>query len=188
MKKILEDYFKKTERFRNIKFLEQTLDLKDLCKTTLAEDKCLAACKNCLNYGKLWTCPPFVDSVLSNFGKIDVLVCRIPTEQDLSVEKNLEYLYLPVKSKIHEVLIEHERAIDGLALSFAGTCDFCNGEPCSRLIGRPCRHPELARRSLEGIGFDVEMILNLYFDVSIEWADDGVPPEYLTFVAALVHN
>ena len=54
------------------------------------------------------------------------------------------------------------------------------------LQGRPCRHPERLRYSIEALGGDVEGCLQHYFHVPVLWGRDGLAPEYLVLMGGLL--
>ncbi|MDE6397645.1 MAG: DUF2284 domain-containing protein [Muribaculaceae bacterium] len=166
---------------------EKIISLENLSETCLAIEQCAEACQKCSNYGKLWTCPPFFENVRTSYNEIEIIVCRIPTIKGMSMADCLKTMYEPVKEIVHRVLLEREKECHGIALSFAGSCSFCKAGICSRVDNLPCRHPELARRSLEGIGFDVGKILETYFGIKLEWSQGENMPEYLTFVAGVMY-
>lgn len=82
-----------------------------------------------------------------------------------------------------------EREHGGMALGFAGTCIYCpETEKCSRLIDQPCRHPDLARPSLESFGFDIGKTTSELFNIPLLWGKDDKMPEYLTLVCGFFTN
>ena len=52
--------------------------------------------------------------------------------------------------------------------------------------GKPCRHPEQLRHSLESVGFDVVAISRDLLGLELEWSKDGSLPKHLTLVTALM--
>ena len=56
---------------------------------------------------------------------------------------------------------------------------------CVGESGGKCRFPERARLSLEAIGFDVEGTLAEFFNVRLDWAENGTTPKHYTLLSAL---
>lgn len=76
----------------------------------------------------------------------------------------------------------HRRGFHG------GTCIHCPEGSCTRPEGRPCRHPELVRPSLEACGFDVARTASELFGIELKWGSGGRMPEYLTLVCGFFHD
>ncbi len=188
MKKEIKNCLDQNPNLRSVEVLERSVSLDELSSTCLDVTRCKDACMACPNYAKLWTCPPFEGRVIDSYETIDVIVCRIPTLKDESMDVCLNRVYTLVKDTVHKVLLSKEREKKGLALSFAGSCSFCKEKACARLDMKPCRHPDLARKSLEGIGFDVGKILKTFFGIELQWSENGATPDFLTFVAGVMYS
>ncbi|MDE7458334.1 MAG: DUF2284 domain-containing protein, partial [Muribaculaceae bacterium] len=67
-------------------------------------------------------------------------------------------------------------------------CLHCPESQCTRKCGEPCRHPDKVRPSLEAFGFDIGRTLSELFNIKLLWGKNGVLPEYLVLVSALLHN
>ena len=72
--------------------------------------------------------------------------------------------------------------------AYVGTCIHCPEGSCTRPEGRPCRHPELVRPSLEACGFDVARTASELFGIELKWSSGGRMPEYLTLVCGFFHD
>ena len=150
-------------------------------------EKFLPACQQCPNYNTRWTCPPFgFDPMTIWRGYTGLqLYARIlhadmpgqPLDDALDALKREKRLY-------REKLSQWERAVPGSQMLLAGTCDQC--EVCEKSQGRPCRHPECLRYSIEALGGDVEGCLQHYFHIPVLWGHDGLAPEYLVLVGGLL--
>ena len=171
----------------NVEIFERHISLEHLLDNCLAEERCFEACQACPNFGRLWTCPPFQNKIYESYKSIDIIVSRIPTLKGAPLARTLQECYGPVKEIAHNVLLEYETVLQGMALSFAGSCSFCKDQACSRIDNKPCRHPELARKSLEGVGFDIGKILETYFGLELEWGKEDDVPEFLTFVGGVMY-
>ena len=121
-------------------------------------------CRECGNYGRSWGCPPFGFDM-------EEYVTRYGTAQ-----------------RLERRLLEMERQYGGRSFAYVGTCIHCPEGSCTRPEGRPCRHPELVRPSLEACGFDVARTASELFGIEMKWGSGGRMPEYLTLVCGFFHD
>ena len=127
-------------------------------------------CRACPNYGRSWGCPPFGFSA----GRGHCADARA--------------LILPERRRLEQQLLGMERQYGGLSFAYVGTCLHCPEGTCTRPDGKPCRHPELVRPSLEACGFDIGKTTAELFGIYLKWGTDGKLPEYLTLVCGFFHN
>ena len=148
-------------------------------------------CQQCGNYGRRYGCPPFEDgtlSIVNNYRKVRIYGVKIiPRDKNLPLEA-ANRLMEPVTNQLNRELLEEEKALDGYGLGFVGTCPYCNNEPCARIEGRSCRHPDKVRPSLEAFGFDVGKTAKDLLGVELKWSQDGLIPEYLTLVYGIFYQ
>jgi len=92
----------------------------------------------------------------------------------------------PLRIRLERELLAYEQSVDGRAFCCTATdgCDFC-ARPCTRPDGKPCRHPELVRPSLEAYGFDLTATLADLFGIKTLWSKDGILPDYLVLIGAV---
>lgn len=177
------NYF--TEIFR------RRLSVKDYLSEYMDSDGCTKACKNCLQYGKRWGCPPFEfvpEELLGKYQYVEIVAVKIiPEEKNLPLSMYDEFL-TPVKTGLENELLEEEKKVQGLVCGHVGKCIYCGDMPCTRAEGKPCRHPEKIRPSLESLGFNVTKTLKEIFGVEILWGKNERMPEYLILVCALFHG
>ncbi len=81
-------------------------------------------------------------------------------------------------------LYEMERETLG-SRCFTFRCVLCP-EGCTRPEGKPCRHPERLRHSLESVGFDIVAMTRELLGIDLEWSTDGTLPKHLSLVTALM--
>ena len=67
-------------------------------------------------------------------------------------------------------------------------CPYCGDEPCARISGQPCRHPDWVRPSLEAYGFDIALTAHNLLGIDLKWSQRGLVPEYLTLVGGIFYN
>ena len=80
-------------------------------------------------------------------------------------------------------LYQLEQEVPG-SRCFTFRCVLCP-EGCTRPEGKPCRHPERLRHSLESVGFDIVAMAHDLLDIDLEWSHDGSLPKHITLVTAL---
>ena len=151
----------------------------------------IESCRACPNYGCSWGCPPFdfdVEARLRRYRRLLLVATRItPTVQALPMELSRP-LIRPERIRLERRLHELARQYDGLSCAYVGSCLYCPGGTCTRPDGKPCRHPELVRPSLEAYGFDIGRTLSELFGLELAWGRDGRMPATLTLVCGLFHN
>lgn len=148
-------------------------------------------CRSCPNYGNSWGCPPFesgVEEYLSGYRTALIVATKItPAASGLSLSE-AQQLLLPERRRLERRLLEMERVYDGRSFAYVGTCLYCPDQPCTRPEGKPCRHPDSVRPSLEACGFDIGRTTSELFGIELKWGKEGRMPEYLTLVCGFFHN
>ncbi len=148
-------------------------------------------CQQCRNYGHRYGCPPFEGdplTLIEGYDRVRLLGVKItPEDKTLPLEAAGD-LMAPVISELNEELLALEQELGGYAFGFVGTCPYCGGAPCARIEGKPCRHPEKVRPSLEAIGFDISQTAKDLLGLDIKWSHDGRIPEYLTLVCGIFYK
>lgn len=152
-------------------------------------------CLQCPSYGKVWSCPPFdvdartlsdgfksvtVTGTTIEFDEMTRAACKTAEQSSATGREAMEQVW---KSLLPD-LYEQERKTSG-SRCFTFRCSFCS-EGCTRPLGKPCRHPDWMRHSLESVGFDVVAITRDLLGIELEWSSDGSLPKHLTLVTALM--
>ena len=154
-------------------------------------DYFIRLCQQCGNYGRRYGCPPFDDDPLAAIGgydKVRIMGLKItPKDKSLPLEAAND-LMNPVISELNEELLETEKSLGGMCYGFVGTCPYCGGATCARIDGKPCKHPDKVRPSLEAIGFDISKTAKDLLGIDIKWSQDGLIPEYLTLVCGIFYK
>ena len=143
------------------------------------------------NYGRSCGCPPFRFDVGEYFAeytsallvatKITPLVPNLPISDSMT-------LIRAERIRLEQRLLEMEHQYDGRAFTYVGSCLYCPKGTCTRTDGKPCRHPNLVRPSLEACGFDIVRTTSELFGIELKWGEEGRLPEYLTLVCGFFHN
>ncbi|MBR5118256.1 MAG: DUF2284 domain-containing protein [Muribaculaceae bacterium] len=150
-----------------------------------------ACCQQCPNYGKRWGCPPFDHDTLQDlmpYNKVMIIGLKItPHDRKMPIEQVYD-LMRPELERMNKRLITLEDEKNGMAFGFVGKCPYCNGAPCARQQGKPCRHPDVVRPSLEAYGFNVSKTASELLGIDMVWSKDKTIPRYLTLVCGLFFN
>ncbi|MDO5394464.1 MAG: DUF2284 domain-containing protein [Bacteroidales bacterium] len=149
----------------------------------------LALCRQCGNYGRLWSCPPFgfdADSGLSAWHTALIVAARVRMPSGLESLSDGMVVLRSVKTGLEERLLDLEKRYGGLAFGFSGECTLC--DECARLSGKECLHPDKVRPALEAYGFNVDKTLRELLGIEMEWGAKGTIPSTITLVGALFHN
>ena len=154
-------------------------------------DLFLPYCQECKNYGQRYGCPPFDSDPLTlvrTFDKVRIIGIKvIPDDPTLPLSAANE-LMEPVISELNKKLLDDEKSLKGFACGFVGRCPYCGDVPCARKEGKPCRHPDVVRPSLEAIGFDIGKTTRDLLGIDIKWSKNNLIPKYLTLVCGLFFN
>lgn len=154
-------------------------------------------CRECPNFGKLWSCPEYDFDTAEYFNKhrmLKVIGLRIiyspgEREKTYTKEEMARAISSGLKAErkaLDEYLRKLEEETGGTALN-AGSCTLCP-EGCARPEGRPCRFPDKMRYSLESLGADITATIGDLLDIELKWDREGRLPEYHTLVAGLLYD
>ena len=150
-----------------------------------------ACCQQCPNYGNRWGCPPFDHDTLQDlmpYDKVMIIGVKLtPHDQKIPMEQVYD-LMRPELERLNSRLLELEREKQGFALGFVGKCERCGNAPCARREGKPCRHRDVVRPSLEAYGFNVSETASRLLGIDMVWSRDNNVPRYLTLVCALFYS
>jgi len=164
----------------------------------VVEDQLALKCiePKCENYGKSFSCPPYVDGpdafreITRTLTQSIVVRLVVPSVMLLSWEQ------VDVGKILHEMVatIELEAINMGYTESagFAGgSCKdlFCQDHLSCRQIeeNAPCRHPDLARPSMSGFGVDVfRLIKSCGWETNLNIVDELPEDDQLSWVAGLI--
>ena len=167
------------------------VDAKAYIRDYRRADYFIEMCRKCKNYGSRYGCPPFDNDPLEDikdYSKAKIIGVKIlPADSYLPLSAANE-LMEPVTKELNEELLKMEKSLNGKAFGFVGSCPYCGGQPCARIKGEPCKHPDKVRPSLEAIGFDMSKTAKEILDVEIKWSRNEVIPEYLILICGLFYQ
>ena len=167
------------------------MDAKTYINEFRRTDYFIEFCQQCKNYNRRYGCPPFDDNTLSiveGYEKVRIMGVKIiPNNKQLPLNAAND-LMEPVITEMNEELLKLEKSLGGYAFGFVGTCPYCGSAPCARISGKPCRHPEKVRPSLEAFGFDMSKTAKDLLGLEIKWSQGELIPEYLTLVCGVFYQ
>lgn len=151
----------------------------------------LGYCRDCPNWGRYWSCPPFDFDPMALWARYDgllLLLCKVTFPKDRlfpGERRAFEERSLPrIKGNMARKLLELEARTPGSLALFLGRCEWC--KPCARVEGKPCRMPEKSRYSIEALGGDCGGALEKYFGETLQWSRGNRLPEQLLFLGGLM--
>ena len=152
-------------------------------------------CLQCPGYGKAWNCPPFdydprtcsdgfktvkLIGTIIEFDEETRAACTTAEQSTAIGKQAMEEVWKTLLPQLY--VMEHNSPS---SRCFTFRCSLCP-EGCTRPEGKPCRHPEKMRYSLESVGFDVVAITRDLLGIELEWSTDGSLPRHLTLVTAIM--
>lgn len=154
-------------------------------------------CKQCRNYGKLWSCPPYnfsIEEYVDRYKYVYIVGVKIVFDEDTLSSINTkekisnyttETLHF-MKNKIMNEMLKLEKLYPNSTSLSAGGCNLC--ENCSKLKNVQCIHPDLMRYSLESLGFDVGGVSSKLLNFELKWATETRLPDYFSLIAGIMTN
>lgn len=154
-------------------------------------------CKQCRNYGKLWSCPPYnfsIEEYVDRYKYVYIVGVKIVFDEDTLSSINTkekisnyttETLHF-MKNKIMNEMLKLEKLYPNSTSLSAGGCNLC--ENCSKLKNIQCVHPDLMRYSLESLGFDVGGVSSKLLNFELKWATETRLPDYFSLIAGIMTN
>ena len=173
---------------------EVTVEAADFIRCYRDVERIRQYCLQCPGYGKSWACPPFdfdATKQIEGFKTVTVIgttitfdeqtraACKASDEAVAVGRQAMEEVWQTLLSKMYEM----ERESPG-SRCFTFRCVLCP-EGCNRPEGKPCRHPDLLRYSLEALGFDLVAVTRDLLGIDLEWSTDGSLAKHITLVTAL---
>lgn len=181
-----------------VKELEAEIKVKDYLRDYVDVETFLEKCKECPNYKKIWSCPPFEFDVREYWNKyrklklygIKIIFDKELRERTLSLEEQdrvLKDVVSVEKKKLSEFLWKKEEERPQSVSLSAGACSTC-GEICPRSFGEKCAYPKKMRYSIEALGGNVGLTVSRLFNIELKWMEEGKLPEYFVLVSGLLEK
>lgn len=179
--------------------IKREISAAQLCLDFRDPAKILPLCKNCANFGRMWSCPP-CDSFAEIFdapdARSEIFLAQIETAAfqpldfcDGGNAKRIKIISDAARLKFDSQMLELEKQHGvGAVAFFAGSCANCPLPVCTRTLGKPCPRPEFMRTSLEALGFDVSAIAEKLFCLPLEWATSEKLPDHIRLIAACIYK
>ena len=173
---------------------EATIAAEELISRYRDVERFDAYCRECPGYGKSWGCPPFdfdpracsegfktvtVTGTTIEFDEATRALCTSAEQSAAMGRQAMEEVWQTLLPQLYE----KERQTPG-SRCFSFRCTLCP-EGCTRPEGKPCRHPDMMRHSLESVGFDIVAMTRELLGIDLEWSTDGSLPRRITLVTAL---
>ena len=170
-----------------VQTMEVSVPVTEYLETCVDVETFLGFCRECSNYERRWSCPPFSFDPLDlwqGYRTLRIFARVLVASSRADLAGMLEGMKQE-KSRLMQELLKLERTIPGALALAAGGCSLC-GDGCTRSSGAPCRRPNEMRYSIDSLGGDLSKTMEQYFQKSILWIRDGKLPEYLTIVGGLL--
>ena len=171
-----------------------TIDADDFISRYRDVERIRTFCEQCPSYGKVWTCPPFdfdartisdgfktvtLMATIIEFDELTRAACKT-VDQALAIGREaMDQVWQSLLPRLYKM----EREAPG-SRCFSFRCLLCP-EGCTRPDGKPCRHPDKMRYSLESVGFDLVAMTHDLLGTDLEWSTDGSLSKTITLVTAL---
>lgn len=181
----------RTERFEN------TVSVEEYMEKCVNVPEFLEYCKQCNNYGTVWSCPPFhfqPEDYWKKYRKFHIVGMKIYLPEKLLVgtytkeerAEIFEKILYPKKEELNEELFAMEKEYPGSVSVSGGSCRQCGEGNCARKEDAPCRFPEKMRYSVEALGGNVGLTVTKYLYQELQWIEEGKLPEYFMLVGGLL--
>jgi len=144
-------------------------------------------CKNCKDYEKNLSCPPYSPTFLDHIKKAKsskVICLRFPAKH--FNEQGGEDRYRVCFKRARALLVKEllNARGKGKIIAGAGACLEC--DPCAIADGSEiCKNPKEKIYSLESIGVSVSALVKKCFDLNFEWPDDKHIARFICAVGAI---
>jgi predicted metal-binding protein len=151
------------------------------------EERIRAYCEEnlCGNYGRNYTCPPHAGELDDIREKLKEFTrgYLLQYSQEMNIKKDLKKL-VASKDDFHEMVLKLEEYLIAEGNNrvwglIGGNCGLCR--KCKIQNGKPCKHPDKSRISLEAIGIDVVGLLDKL------GLDSGFHPDRITWTGCVLY-
>lgn len=166
----------------------------DYCARFVDPPRFMAYCRECGNYGTVWSCPPYdfaAEELWQKYRRMQLFGRKLTLAPELlqrrydkeQMGQLLKDTLFRERAEMEGELFALEAANPGSFALLPGSCRRCGEGNCTRREGKPCRDPEHLRHSLESLGGDVGRTAEELLGTPLLWSAEGRLPAYLTLVA-----
>lgn len=169
---------------------EKMIPVKDYLRDYVNIEEFLGCCRRCPNFDRLWSCPGYdfdPEEYWKVYSNLRLLGYKINFDGTETEKKSLEIM-AEVKGRMADELFEMEKTFPGSISLSAGSCSACGKDNCTRPSGKPCRHPEKMRYSIESLGGNVGKTVHDLLGIELEWIEEGKVPSYFVLVGGLLEK
>lgn len=178
---------------------QATISLLDYQERYQHIEKFLGYCKGCHNYGQQWVCPPFdfdVNQFLAPYSTVDIIGYQVMVDPEITDREypDVEERYQVVRdimdwarAIIDPQMLELEKSHPSSLACYPGSCKLCARGHCTRIVDKPCIHPDKARHSLENFGFDLGATASDLLGIPMLWSQGNRLAKYYLLVAGLLY-
>ncbi|MDO5849511.1 MAG: DUF2284 domain-containing protein [Methanobrevibacter sp.] len=179
-----------------IQQLSADMDMDEFYERYVDIEKFGELCKDCDEYGKNWSCPPFdfdPDEIWKSFNKIKIIAFKYNFNEEILsetfTEEELETFFRKLsrtKLKLMNIIYGLEAENPGSLGLYLGTCNLCSS--CTKMFGMRCKMPFKMRYSIESLGGNVDQLMEDVFETPVLYAKDGKLPDYIVYVGGLLYD
>lgn len=181
----------RTERF------EAAVNVSEYVEACVDVQEFLPYCRECPNYNQVWSCPEYdfdPYDYWAEYQTFRIIGVKIIVPDEIAGQvcppeecrKIIDELLWAEKRKLSLELYEMEKEYSGSVSLSAGTCQMCPAGKCTKREGKPCRHPEKLRYSIESLGGNVGLTVTKYLKQELEWIEEGRMPHHFILVCGLL--
>lgn len=189
-------HFKKIKGIKSVECLYHCISTEEYVKNYVNVGKFIEYCKECPNYNKRWSCPPYSFDVMEEFWNkyryLHLFAFKLDLEDDLGdsvmTPEEIDQLVLRIRQQNYRMaskwILEQEQNNPNTIALDGGHCSKC--KRCMRLKGLPCRFGETIRPAIDAIGGDLVKTADEIFNTPILWIENGKVPQYFLFILGLL--
>lgn len=162
--------------------------VKDYIRDYVNVAEFLEYCKQCPNYGTVWSCPPYdfdAADFWTPYETFYITATKINFAPGTTLQESGEIMQ-EVKEQMSRELYELEERYPGSVSLSAGCCRLCRPDGCGRASGLSCRYPQKMRYSIESLGGNVGLTVSKLMGIELEWVTEGKLPSYFVLVGGLL--
>ena len=178
-------------------YLEATVSVEEYMEKCVDVLTFMEYCKNCGNYEKIWSCPPYnfqPEDYWKKYKTFRIVGMKIflpeelleGTYEDKERDQLLQKVIFPYKKELDQKLLSLEEEVPGSISLSGGSCLQCAQGTCTRPCGESCRQPDKMRYSIESLGGNVGLTVRKYLHEELLWMEEGKLPEYFILVGGLL--